>query len=404
MTVVTSDDKTTVIAADSDTILLERGPPGPPGPVGPPGHDGKTGPQGLTGSTGPPGAPSTVPGPVGPPGPQGAASTVPGPVGPQGLIAEAPTDGQTYARKGSNASWVVSGVASASVVPFTPVGSVAATNVQAAIAEVDSEKVAKAGGYMTGILGVNNAAQFGWAFQVRTAVNATIGFFNVAAGNSGFGVLNDASNAWMPMTINSVVTAPRFFASDNASTQFGGSASVGFYNDGGNIAIRTNSNNSVYVQNAGGTITYALFQNGTQNLYGSANITGHLSLTTNGGMTLGGWGGDGNISVIFLNRSQTHYLYHDANGNVSFSGAPNVYAGNGRLWGDGDFGAPLSDMRFIYAGDQGAAGLPIHDIYGGGVVTSVCRDPNDGFNQPTYRYRYIQMLRSGGWVTIQYAS
>jgi hypothetical protein len=43
----------------------------------------------------------------------------------------------------------------ASGVTFTPTGNVAATNVQAAIAEVDSEKVAKAGDTMTGSLTIN---------------------------------------------------------------------------------------------------------------------------------------------------------------------------------------------------------------------------------------------------------
>ena len=135
-----------------------QGPIGPQGATGPAGPAGPAGPTGLTGATGPQGAASTVPGPVGPQGPQGqqgvtgatgatgpagANSTVPGPVGPkgdtgaqgaqgttgntgatgpqgiqgpigltgpqgpQGIIAEAPTDGQQYARQSSAWSVVV---------------------------------------------------------------------------------------------------------------------------------------------------------------------------------------------------------------------------------------------------------------------------------------------------------
>ena len=45
-----------------------------------------------------------------------------------------------------------SSAATASTVPFTPVGNIAATDVQAAIVELDNEKVAKAGDTMTGAL------------------------------------------------------------------------------------------------------------------------------------------------------------------------------------------------------------------------------------------------------------
>lgn len=74
---------------------------------------------GIPGPPGPPGADSTVPGPEGPPGPPGDDGD-PGPPGPPGTAA-------------------------ANTVAFTPTGQVASTNVQAAIAEVDVEKVPIAG-------------------------------------------------------------------------------------------------------------------------------------------------------------------------------------------------------------------------------------------------------------------
>ena len=118
-----------------DDVEGPPGPAGPAGPQGPIGPAGGLGPQGIPGVPGAPGADSTVPGPIGPEGPAGptgpqgpvgpagADSTVPGPVGPAGPqgpkgdtgatgpagpgIAEAPTDGQLYERRGSTASWVV---------------------------------------------------------------------------------------------------------------------------------------------------------------------------------------------------------------------------------------------------------------------------------------------------------
>lgn len=156
-----------------------QGPQGDPGPTGAastvPGPAGATGPAGPEGPQGPRGADSEVPGPAGPQGPQGATGAtgsqgpagvqgVPGVQGPQGVkgdtgdqgpiggsFPDAPSDGTAYNRK--NATWVAdAGGGSAASVTFAPAGNIAATNVQAAIAEVDTEKVAKAGDTMTGAL------------------------------------------------------------------------------------------------------------------------------------------------------------------------------------------------------------------------------------------------------------
>ena len=51
---------------------------------------------------------------------------------------------------------------------FTPTGNISTTNVQSAIAEVDTEKVAKAGDTMTGSLTVNNTSTS--AFKVGSIV------------------------------------------------------------------------------------------------------------------------------------------------------------------------------------------------------------------------------------------
>jgi hypothetical protein len=69
-------------------------------------------------------------------------------------IGEAPIDGTAYSRK--NAAWAAIGAA-ASDITFIPGGTVGSSNLQAAIEELDAEKLAKAGGTMTGDLIVTKA-------------------------------------------------------------------------------------------------------------------------------------------------------------------------------------------------------------------------------------------------------
>lgn len=125
-----------------------------------------------------------------------AETNIKGPAGPPGGLGEAPTDGQTYGRQGSTASWQIvtggggtpatatplvesgagavgtslkyaredhvhplgpGGGGTAATITFTPAGNIAATNVQAALVELDNEKVAKAGDTMTGNLTINKS-------------------------------------------------------------------------------------------------------------------------------------------------------------------------------------------------------------------------------------------------------
>jgi hypothetical protein len=68
-------------------------------------------------------------------------------------------DGSAVLRIYTGAAWTVTGATDASDIAFTPTGGVAATTVQAAIAEVDSEKVTRAGDTMTAALAVNASGQ-----------------------------------------------------------------------------------------------------------------------------------------------------------------------------------------------------------------------------------------------------
>jgi len=105
-----------------------QGPQGPVGPQGVQGPQGVKGDPGTTGATGPTGAQGVK----GDTGAQGVPG-VQGPKGDQGI-------------QGPAGSTVASGVS------FAPAGNVAATNVQAAISELDNEKLAIAGGTMGGML------------------------------------------------------------------------------------------------------------------------------------------------------------------------------------------------------------------------------------------------------------
>lgn len=121
-----------------------QGPQGPQGPAGPastvPGPPGSTGPAGPQGPQGPPGASGTGTGNV-----NGPASAV------ADRIAVYNGTSGTVIKDGGKLISELGGSAASSIT-VTPAGNIAATNVQAALVELDLEKVAKAGDVMTGAL------------------------------------------------------------------------------------------------------------------------------------------------------------------------------------------------------------------------------------------------------------
>jgi hypothetical protein len=205
--------------------------------------------------------------------------------------------------------------------------------------------------------------------------------------------------------------AGHFTATDNVSTQFGGSAALGYYMDASNAAIRPPGNGTVYFQSQGGAITYGTIGNGSASFHGALNAAGGINAATvnatSGALYVSGWSGNPNISVIFLNAAQNHYMYHDANGNVTFSGVPAVHAANGRLWGSND-SLPIptnfvTNGRLAFAGDNAGPANSMHEPYGGAVVTgmqfNVFPDSRVGFVYG--RYRYLQLLTTS-WFTVGY--
>jgi len=141
-----------------------QGPQGIQGPPGSQGPKGDAGPMGQTGAQGIPGADSTVPGPKGDKGDKGDQG-VQGVAG--GTFPDAPADGNIYGRKDS--FWAVVAGTAAIAIDNTPAGNISATNVQAAINELDNEKVAKAGDTMTGALMLQPPA--GGAYLVIDALD-----------------------------------------------------------------------------------------------------------------------------------------------------------------------------------------------------------------------------------------
>ena len=210
-----------------------------------------------------------------------------------------------------------------------------------------------------------------------------------------------------------VITATHFVATDNVSTQFGGLATIGYYMDTVNAAVRPPGNGTIYFQSQGGAINYGTIGNGAASFHGALNAAGHIKggglEATGGGVYISGWAGNPNISVIFLNAAQSHYMYHDANGAVSFAGVPSVHANNGRLWGSLDAlpAAPntVINGRLAYAGDAAGPANTMYEPYAGAVITGMQYNvfPSDSRVGVAYgRYRYLQ-LHTTSWFTVGYA-
>lgn len=160
-----------------------------------------------------------------------------------GGIPEAPVDGQLYSRKGQTASWVVSpsgGTGTAATTTFTPAGNVGATDVQAAIVELDAEKVKIAGDTMSGPLSVPVGSAAATTLNFGTAGTGLfgVGTSQVSIATAGVQRVNISSSALTPsVPLRSgagTVAAPTYsFTSD---------VTAGLYRSGSNqVSMSTNS-------------------------------------------------------------------------------------------------------------------------------------------------------------------
>jgi hypothetical protein len=180
--------------------------------MGAQGDPGAQGPQGATGAQGLPGADSTVPGPQGPiglTGPQGPTGAQ-GPKGDPGDIAEAPIDGQQYARK--DAAWVVV-ISGTGGIPEAPTDGTLYGRLNSAWAA----GVKLAGDTMTGALTLpaGSAAAPGLTF---TGIGTQSGIYSLSgmisfsiAGSDRFRVTNFAGNQSsqaLRFTLDGTTSAP----------------------------------------------------------------------------------------------------------------------------------------------------------------------------------------------------
>jgi Chaperone of endosialidase len=78
---------------------------------------------------------------------------------------------------------------------------------------------------------------------------------------------------------------PSITTTSNLSIQIGGSASIGFYQDGTNTAIRTTASGSIYMQNASGTTTYGYFNSNGLNGNVQGNVSGSSGSCTGNAAT-----------------------------------------------------------------------------------------------------------------------
>jgi len=113
---------------------------------------------------------------------------------------------------------------------------------------------------------------------------------------------------------------------------------------------------------------------------------------------------NGNYGVIYLGNSGARYLQWDGS-NYHFNGAA-VYAGQGRIYGTGDWGsAPYNNARLAYVADPiHGNGSGLSEPYSGSTITGTS-GPNAGggtaFNWYR-RYRQFQ-YHTTSWFAIGYA-
>ncbi|WP_316172967.1 phage tail fiber protein [Bradyrhizobium sp. SZCCHNRI2049] len=327
----------------SDWIPFGRGPTGPAGPQGSQGIQGPQGQQGIQG--------------------------VQGPTGPAGLTYQGtynssrtyvPTDAITY--QGSlwintatstsvpppdlptlsNSNWAVLAVGysgTASGIPNVPAGNIAATNVQAAINELDTEK-------------------------------SPVGHKHVAADITD--LASSITGTVKYDSAQSLTSAQKTQALANIGAQPSGSyqASLGF----------TPANK------AGDTFTGTVQVNALLSVGGApvSSTVGDVSVYRTSAPTTG---------AVFLGNSGARYLY--------FDGSAYQLGGAGTIWHTGNLGYPVTSLRAVFAADLPSANIPFAqsgvDNYGSMCVISGISSGNTIDGGMTYRFRYHQYATAQGW-------
>jgi hypothetical protein len=244
------------------------------------GERGIVGPQGIQGEQGP----------IGFVGPQGPV----GPTGPSGIIEEPAPDSATYGRtnNGTVGSWIVVAASNASTLPVTPSGNISSTNVQAALNELDAEKLAKSGDIMTGPLTLASDPVAALDAAPKQYVDSLANLKVNRAGDTMTGILNiDASSAVIRLD-GSTISAVGFEQSNVPRWTLNGATDLSFvrFNDSGSplgsalTISRATGNISIGNLNAGNiTAGSAVFNNDIQVYRSAAPTTGVIIFSTTTG-------------------------------------------------------------------------------------------------------------------------
>jgi hypothetical protein len=115
--------------------------------------------------------------------------------------------------------------------------------------------------------------------------------------------------------------------------------------------------------------------------------------------------GTGNAMLTFLIPSVFAAHFGMTNDGNLYIGGGNLGAGNAfRLWTTRDFTsvAFATAARLVYAGDYGHDSSSIVEPFSGAVVSG-SSTYDSGNARITLRYRYLQLLVSGGWTSVPYS-
>ena len=303
---------------------------------------GVRGPQGEIGPMG-------VQGPQGEVGPEGPD----GPKGDQGIIPEAPTDGGIYGRKGSNATWTLVTAVNSGTLPNTPAGGISATNVQAAINELDTEKLSKTGGTMTGaitLLAANPTAATDASH--KGYVDTQIGTLNASLINKPDKSYVDTQDALKVNLTGDTMTGPLNF-SGSSHWAVGGPGAGSWFNTS-TIVDR------FYLGTQSGTDEFRIYSTGASNMLSLNGTNGDATFArdaivngnvrTSGSVAVGaavtsGLYGDGAGLALRAFGAGTIYMQH-ANGAAHYA---TFSYGSSRIYGSLGVDANMDANQVISA-------------------------------------------------------
>jgi hypothetical protein len=293
----------------------------------------------------------------------------------------------------------------AALIPSTATGAIAATNVQDAIAELEAEKVAKAGGTMTGHLSLPT---------VPAAANAVRKDY-VDAGDS----TNATALAGKVSKTGDTMTGDLKVAADTYSYR---GANVGYVFLGSNQAHYVGFDGTNYIMPSGGLGVGGGITAGAGTFSGLLAANGGSTHPSNVNHTFY------NNGVYFASATPSSVMvqgppyptiafhcqgYFGANFGMNTDG--NFYMGGWshgegvayRFWTTRDFsnnpGNPLINARWVYLGDVDCGfNGPLQEPWGGAGITGISGPSS--YNAFTARFRQFQIqVADGTWVATGYA-